>query len=167
MRAAHERLAGILERAKSWRVMAPRLHDWLIRRQIDMFRSSGATEGQRWSTYQGEPKYKAYKRALVRKGVIRDMSPLRFRGASKERLYPSLRYRSHPEHVWRPGNHKMVFGTRVPYAKRLEEGGTNQFGERFAPRKFATLGGRSRERLGQLVALYIARGTTRGNVWDR
>lgn len=42
-------------------------------------------------------------------------------GPEKNRLDPSLQNPAHPEHVWRVGNRRFKFGTRVPYSKFYQE----------------------------------------------
>ncbi len=150
------------QRIDTWTRVAPRLHDWTIRRQIDLFRSQGRSEGVAWAGYQAEPKYKAFKQA-----VLGDLTVLRWKGGKSERLYPSLVDKRNSEHVYQVGSNAVVVGTKVPYADRLQRGGKNQFGESAPGRPIAIMGDRSRAKLAQLLAVYIARGEARGNQWER
>lgn len=156
-------LKGIEKRVKGWRKTEPKLHRWLIRRQKDVFRTQGQSEGKKWVGYN--TKYKAYKQALVKAGYVRDMSLLRWTGG-RERLYPSLTQPSHTMHVFRRVDGGFVFGTRLPYARRLQEGiGKNQFGEPIAARPFAVISEKNQARLAQLLLLYI-RNDEQGNGWE-
>lgn len=93
------------------------------------------------------------------------MSKLRWRGG-KERLYPSLTQQSHQLHVFHRQGDGFVFGTRLKYAKRLNDGiGKNQFGEPVAARPFAVISERNQEKLAKLLLLYI-RDAEQGNGWD-
>ena len=58
-------LRGMAQRARAWTVTAPRIHDFLLSRQRIMFATAGASEGAPWAGYGGEPKYRAYKQAVL------------------------------------------------------------------------------------------------------
>lgn len=110
------------------RSLAP-VHEVMLTYAREQFRTSGRAGGQPWADYSGEPKYKAYKAAI---GA--DPRPLRWRPGSMERLMPSLTDPRDPAHLWRVAGDAVTFGSSLPYAARIERGGTNQFGERSPPR---------------------------------
>jgi phage gpG-like protein len=150
---------GISGRVRRWQIIAPRLHDFLTYKIRRIIASRGASEGHRIRGYGSEPKYKAYKKALMRAGIITGIDLLRFRGASKERLYPSLTRKSHPEHVYRVSRRwTMDVGTKVPYASSIWDGGTNKFGERQPERPFLKIGRRTRGELADQIYAWAANG---------
>ena len=155
-------LRGMEHRIERWTDAAPRIHDFLLVRQEELFASGGASEGQRWADYGQEPKYKAYKQA-----VLGDLTVLRWKGGKNERLYPSLVDPRRPNHAFSVGSNEVAMGTSLKYAKRLMRGGKNMFGEPMPARQLVGLGNRSTLRLAQLLTVYIARGTSRGNTWTR
>jgi phage gpG-like protein len=155
-------LDGMRLRIERWTDTAPRLHDFLLVRQRDLFATGGSSEGMKWAGYGGEPKYKAWKQA-----VLGDLTVLRWKGGKNERLYPSLTDPRHPHHVFDVGSNRVAMGTSLSYAKRLHRGGKNMFGEPMPARPLVGLGERSTMRLAQLLAVYIARGNSRGNTWSR
>lgn len=106
------------------------IHDVLIARARDQFRTGGKSEGQGWADYSSEPKYRAYKKAL---GASTE--PLRWVPGSMERLYPSLTNPRDPNHIWNLSGGVASFGSSLPYVARIESGGVNQFGERYPGRK--------------------------------
>lgn len=155
-------LADYARRITKWTVIAPRVHDFLLVRESELFDSSGASEGMAWAGYDREPKYKAWKQAITG-----DLTPLRWKGSDGERLMPSLTNPNHPNHVFRTSSDAVTMGTSLGYAGRLHKGGRNMFGEPHPARKLVGLGDRSTSRLAQLIAIYITRGEARGNVWSR
>lgn len=106
------------------------VHKELIEIERRLFESEGST-GQhgRWDRYSGEPKYAAF-----RARILGPTEPV-LRWGSRSRLAPSLTFADHPDHVFRAGPAKMAFGTSVPYAGRLAQGGVGPFGERYGPRR--------------------------------
>jgi len=154
-------LADMAMRTRKWTVLAPRIHDFLLIRERELFDSGGASEGKAWAGYGAEPKYKAWKQA-----VLGDLTVLRWKGGKAERLYPSLVDARSPHHVWRTGSDEVAMGTSLRYAERLHRGGTNMFGEPMPARPLVGLGPRSVGRLAQLITLYVARGDSRGNAWS-
>lgn len=150
------------ERARGWTDTAPRVHDFLLTRQRELWETQGASEAKPWPGLP--PKWAALKKAL---GV--DPRPLRWEPGVRERLFPSLTDPRHRLHVFEVVNREEVrFGTAVPYASRHDQGqGKNPFGETIRERPLATLSDRNQLRLGQLLAVYIARGARNDNVWDR
>jgi len=153
-------LDGMAYRIEHWTDAAPRLHDFLMVRMREKYDSAGSSEGTPWADYGAEPKYKAFKGA-----VLGDLTVLRWKGGD-ERLYPSLVSTRHPEHVFKVGQNKVEVGTAVPYAARIERGGKNMFGEPAPARDIVGLGDRSVLRLVQLLTVYVARGEARGNKWS-
>jgi len=154
-------LRSMSKRASNWQVLAPRIHDFILVREEQLFATGGASEGKAWAGYGAEPKYKAWKQA-----VLGDLTVLRWKGGKAERLYPSLVDPRSPHHVFRKGSDGVTVGTSLPYADRLHRGGKNMFGEAFPARPLVGLGARSTGRLAQLITLYVARGESRGNEWS-
>jgi phage gpG-like protein len=151
-------------RITRWQDTAPKLHKWMLLRIKQQIESQGQAEGTPWPALeQSEPRWAKLKAAL---GA--DPRPLRWEPGKRERLIPSLINARHPLHIWAARGDAYAFGTAVPYAGRHQNGtGTNPFGESIPKRPLVTLGDRSRGRLAQLMAIYIARGDTRGNRWDQ
>lgn len=118
-----------LEKVKPEESLEP-IHEVLLQRAREQFRSGGRAEGQPWADYSSEPKYAAYKKAL---GA--SPQPLRWVPGSMERLYPSLTNPRDPGHLWTLTGGKATFGSTLPYVARIESGGVNQFGERYPGRK--------------------------------
>ncbi len=81
------------------------------------YRTKGARGGTPWQSYNSEPVYKRIKIAVG--GGLDRM--LRWE-AGRERLYPSLVRTGHPDHVYEPRRLSVMFGTRVPYAIKHQEG---------------------------------------------
>ena len=148
------------DRITNWTDASARIHEWLIVRQKELFETQGQSEGIRWPVQQ--PGWAKLKQRMGVKPV-----PLRWIGG-KERLYPSLTKKSHPDHRFRVMSGKIEFGTNVPYAIRHDAGqGENPLGEKIPERKIAVLSDRNQERLAQLLAIYIVRGETNGNQWKK
>lgn len=119
------------------------MHPFMLTHMKRQFASDGAYGGAPWALYAREPKYTAYKIALVG-----HLTPLRWqKGGPFERLYPSLVDKSHPEHVWKSDGKGASFGTRVPHAASLNEGGVGPFGERYPARKIIAMRNESRKEL--------------------
>lgn len=155
-----KQLRGFSDRLNRWQQIAPRMHGYLLAREKDRWKTQGASEGDRWPKQQ--PKWARLKTKLGIEPV-----PLRWL-PGKERLFPSLTKKNHREHLWRKTFDGVHFGTKVPYAWRHALGkGKNPLGEQIPQRRFAHLSDRSQERLTQLLAVYIARGNSRGNRWDK
>lgn len=110
------------------------VHPWMINHVRTQFETSGRHGGAAWEGYGNEPKYKAFKRRVVGRLELLRWAP----DEGKERLYPSLVNTGHPDHVWQRDNHSARFGTSVPYASDLEEGGVGPFDERYPGRPILT-----------------------------
>lgn len=143
---------------RGWSDVAPRLHSFMIERQKETFRR----QGPGWAKYR--PKYRRYKQSLKDRGVVSIMDLLRWK-RGRERLYPSLTQRSHRKHIWRVEAHKVEFGTRYRIARRLEQGGVNQFGERYPGRQLIVISKANQERLANLLAAYVV-GSNTYNQWE-
>lgn len=145
-----------------WSQNSDAYEDFLIGIQKQNFKTSGASAGGRgsWRGYQAESKYKAYKHALVKAGRIRSMKVLRMEGSPQEKLYPSLTSKTHYAHVFRAHSDSVEFGTALPWARRLHDGGTNQFGERAPARPFLLMSRKQRKEASKLVASHIFMGKT-------
>jgi len=148
------------ERARLWERTAPRLHRFLLRRAEELFRTEGASEGARWPGYGGEPRWAAYKESLDV-----PLTRLRWEGG-KERLYPSLTRAQHPEHVFRRTAKGISFGTRVPYASRLHQGGEkNPFGERIPARPLLVTGKKTTGKLGRMILMHVVQDDSTSAPW--
>lgn len=116
------------------------VHPFMIKHSLKQFETAGAHGGEKWPGYENEPKYRGSKKAMVG-----HLEVLRWERGN-ERLFPSIVARTHPEHVFRSTAKTATFGTRVPYAKRLNEGGIGPFDEKYPPRKiFAMTRGQKKE----------------------
>lgn len=93
------------------------------------FKSHGSYGGKPWAFYGSEPKYLAFKEAI---GAM--PMPLRWM-ATMQRLYPALTKQSHPDRQLKKVGTNTVLDINIPYLKRIETGGTNQFGEQFPARQ--------------------------------
>lgn len=100
-------------------------HPFMLSHMRDVFRSGGAAAGQTWRGYASEPRYGAFKARILAQARPQ---PLRWQPGKKERLFPSLTSEG-GEHVHVSNSQAARFGTSVPYAARLEEGGIGPFGE--------------------------------------
>lgn len=128
-----KRLRGILNKkdvTEWWQSTGVHIaHNYFLDSVKENIQRQGALSGESWD-YSTEPKYKAYKRA-----VLGDLTVLRWKGGN-ERLYPSLINRSDREHLFIPKPNGALIGSRVDYAGRLAKGGTGPFGERYPARHF-------------------------------
>lgn len=165
---AAQGLAALLRdmggRITGWTAAAPKVHDFVLARLQEHVASEGRDTGTPWAPLEaGEPKWAALKAAL---GA--DPRPLRWEPGVRERLVPSIINRRHPLHVFEVRGGDVRVGTRVQYARRHDEGiGLNPFGEKIPARRLVGMSKRGRGRLSQLLAIYIVRGETRGNKWDK
>lgn len=106
------------------------------------FNTNGAHGGKPWAAYSSEPRYGAWKRRVAGHSKRLQMrEPF-------QRLRPSLIRRNHPENILRFQNKTLEFGTKVPYAKDLNEGGTGPFGEPYPPRKIFSF---KREQINDII----------------
>lgn len=122
-------------------------HPFMLSHMRDVFRSGGAAAGATWRGYEGEPRYGAFKAAVL--GQARPQ-PLRWQPGRQERLFPSLTEEG-GAHVHVTGKSAARFGTEIPYAARLERGGTNQFGEPSPARVFLRLDATRSAQLAELL----------------
>lgn len=107
------------------------------------FSSEGAYGGSPWAGYDAEPKYRAYKRA-----ILGHLSILRWqKGGPYEILYPSLTALGHPANIFRVNPNSVVYGTSVPYAEDLNKGGIGPFGERYPAREIIAMTGQQKTSL--------------------
>lgn len=118
-----------LQAADLRKVTGDATHPMVIEFARKQLASSGAYGGAPWDGYAGEPKYAAYKAAL---GV--SLSPLRWK-PGMERLAPAMTNPSDARHRWIKGPNGWTLDIALSYLARLETGGINQFGERFAARR--------------------------------
>lgn len=119
------------------------VHPFMLAHMRQQFRSDGAHGGKPWADFSNEPKYTAYKIAMVG-----HLTPLRWqKGGPFERLYPSLVDRTDVDHVWRSKKTSASFGTRVPHAATLNVGGIGPFGEKYKARKIIAMRDEQRKSL--------------------
>jgi len=156
--ALHRQIDEYQSRAGDITPITPVIHRLLIERIKAAFRTQGVSQGRKWPGYQNEPRYRGYKRKRASALTV-----LRWIGGDyPERLYPSMTQATHPEHVWRQVGNRISFGTRVPYARRLERGGKNFFGESAPPREFARLGDDGKVALAQILGRWVVTGKVGG-----
>lgn len=114
------------------------VHPYILRfveKQFDTHGEHG--RGGKWADYSSEERYAAMKQSIF------DELPgspdaedwlMRWRPASKERLYPSLVDEGHSDHVFRFSDTSVEIGTSVPYAKDLTRRTVGPKGEPSPPR---------------------------------
>jgi len=110
------------ERVENLRPVWQAIHDDFIDVMKKQFRTKGGYLGTKWLDYREEPAYCRYKMAMT---GLRDPADylLRWYPYRRERLYPSLVWTGHREHVFKKTAYSVTIGTKVPYAKLLHEGG--------------------------------------------
>lgn len=115
-------LAGVV---KDWRPVWGQVHvgGTFVERELswvgyaeELYRTRGFG---RWPAYEGEPKYRAYKRGIIRAEPERWLMDW----PKHPRLRPSMQNPSHPDHAYRSEPMLLEMGTRVPYAMALHHGG--------------------------------------------
>jgi hypothetical protein len=107
------------------------------------FNTLGAHGGKPWASLDGEPKYRAFKRAILGEQLA---AKVLWWDSKGERLRPSLVNPQHPEQVWQSSSTRAFFSSRVPYAADLIRGGRGPFGERYPGREiFAMTQGQRKE----------------------
>jgi len=139
------------------------IHPHMISFVKEVYDEQGDPTGTSWEGYGDEPKYAAYKAAVTQDWEEGDGDPrealpdgntagglMRWRG--EERLYPSLTRREHEDQINRVDGLEARFGTRVPWASRLVEGGEGPFGEPYPGRPLLTHGERARDELRLAIA---------------
>lgn len=100
---------------------------WLVSRK-EVFTTRGAAQGTPWQSYgEEERQYLAVKRKILGRWIT-DKDLLRWGFGDREKLYPSLTQKSHPDHFAQftntsnYGNAKFVVGTKLDYAQKHEKG---------------------------------------------
>lgn len=76
-----------------------------------------------WDRYSSEPKYRAYKLALVGHDKPGRWLP------GRERLAPSFFDAQSPWHLMKIEQGRLLIGSKLSYAQQFFSGGRNQFGE--------------------------------------
>lgn len=112
------------------------------------FDTLGGHGGEPWKSLDGEPKYKAYKKALLGESLANKVLWWSDEGA---RLRPSLVVPGHAEQEYLSDRGKFFFGTRVEHAASLIEGGVGPFGESFPARNIFRISQSDRKRLVTLI----------------
>lgn len=112
------------------------------------FDTLGEHGGKPWASLDNEPKYKAYKRALLGEDLANKVLWWDEDGA---RLRPSLVIPGHGEQEYAAERERFFFGTRVDHARSLIEGGTGPFGEPFPGRSIFAISQPDRKRLVTLI----------------
>lgn len=108
-----------------------RLHPFFLNHLEHQFKTSGDHGGAPWAGYEGEPRYRAFK-----KRVVGHLRPLEWdTGGQFEILRPSLVEPEHEHHVFTSRPLEAVVGTSYPPAARLATGGIGPFGEPFPARR--------------------------------
>lgn len=113
-------------------VVAP----WFLDHMRQQFESQGEHGGEPWAAYNQEPQYAAVKSSIFEEeGVDGKISDFILRWVpGQERLYPSLVRSGHSHHISQFGEMEASFGTSLPYADRLIEGGTGPYDEPYPGR---------------------------------
>lgn len=119
------------------------------RTRAQVFATRGASLGSAWPTYRqtGERQYAAIKSSIFGRRVG-DGDILRWQ-PGRERLYPSLTDRSHPEYIERTQRDSLTLGTAVPYASDHNRGqgrAPERLGGHAIPRRPFMRFGRNMER---------------------
>lgn len=128
------------------------VHPYLLRHWKKQFETEGKHGGRPWEGYGGEPKYAAYKMAIVGHHDL-----LRWEPGVSERLYPSITEPTHSEHIFRADATSMTAGTAVPYSDRLISGGTGPFDEPYPGRNWQRMTTMQKKKLVTLIQRSIRR----------
>jgi hypothetical protein len=112
------------------------------------FDTLGAHGGEPWESLDNEPKYKAYKKALLGESLANKVLWWDENGA---RLRPSLVEPGHQDQVYISSPKKFQFGTRVEHTGSLIEGGIGPFGEKYPGRNIFRISQSDRKRLVTLI----------------
>jgi hypothetical protein len=144
-------LLGMTDAVEDWRPAFESVHDLLIDVEKRLFDTEGASGSQGlWNRYTDEPRYRAFKRH-----ILGSEFPVLQWGRGGMRLMPSLTTKSHPEHVFTSTATTMEFGTSVPYADRLAQGGINPFGEHYPGRRAIDLNDRDRTEITRILIRHL------------
>lgn len=159
---AIDTINGILLRAQNLPDETDRdVHVFFLTRHEGLFKTQGASEGERWADYSGEPIYRAFKET-----VTGDLTLMRWRGGPRQDvLFRSLTHVGAPGGLFRRNGNNYLFGTKLTYAQRLSEGGTGPFGEKYPGRSPVALGRESRQKLAQLIGEVIRGNTPSASEW--
>lgn len=146
-------LMGVAGRVGDLRPAWNACHQYLLGAEEALFQSQGATGSKgRWAGYQGEPRYQRIKAWLV---PAAPAMVLVWGSKSTSRLWPSLTDPGHPDHHWAADEQSMTFGTRVPWAGRLAQGGPTPYRETAPPRLAIDLSNTDRRALVRLIQRHI------------
>ena len=142
---------------------------YVLEHMDQQFNTLGSHGGKPWESLDGEPKYRAWKAAIVGEDLARKVLWWSKRG---ERLRPSLVEANNPEQIWESSKTRAFFGTIVPYAGDLVRGGTNPFGERYPGREMFAMKQSQRKELVTLMQREIVqqvegRGYSRSQMRDQ
>ena len=125
------------------------LREFFMARYARSFATGGASEQQHFAGYEREPKYERFKRALTG-GVYL----LRWPGSN--RLLKSLTRVGGSDQVYRVTKRSATFGSRVPWAQDVHDGGANLFGEPQPARAYMRLGDPSIALLARITSKLVA-----------
>lgn len=118
-----------LEVLDSWKpIFDEVVHPYVLEHMRKQFRTEGRHGGAPWAGYHQEPKYAQYRANLVGDAPILSWTP------GNMVLRPSFTRSAHYLHVYRATDTKVTIGSSVPYAPRLNRGGTGPFGEAYSGR---------------------------------
>ena len=112
------------------------------------FETLGAHGGKPWASLASEPVYMAQKRAML--GAELAKKPLWW-SPDRERLRPSLVLPGHKDQRWESSATRAYFGTAVPYASSLINGGIGPYGERYPGRAIFSMSQAQRKGLVTLI----------------
>jgi|AKVG01.1.fsa_nt_gi hypothetical protein len=143
------------------------VHPYLLEHLAKNFDTLGRYGGDPWKSLKGEPKYYAYKKALLGQELA---DKVLWWDEEGERLRPSLIDSGDKDHRFTATPTSMFFGSAVDHASSLIEGGTGPFGESFPGRNIFAMTQSQRKGLITLIQRAIidkvnARGT-RGSFRD-
>jgi len=155
VREVKQKLLDLKKRIQNWTPIEDTIHDLFIARMDKAFQTSGRSEGNAWASYGAEPKYAAYKRAMVGHNDL-----LRWeKGGTYEMLYPSLMEKGHSNHIWnRTGLTSFEYGTSVAHARQIEQDHQGPFGEISAGREFSYIGNATTSMIAETVLDWVLLG---------
>lgn len=142
-----------------------RVHPWMLGFVEKVYDTQGAPTGTKWDDYSDEPKYEAYKSALLGEeqgdlpvGSNKPGGLMRWSDRAdygSERLYPSLTEPSDQDHFWNVSGTEADFGTSVGHAhSAAEEQTEGPRGEPSPPRPILRMTGTWKNALRVEIAGY-------------
>jgi len=169
--AAFSRVIGVSKKAVG--DMRPIFEEvvrpYVLEHMDQQFGTLGKHGGKAWKSLDSEPKYKAMKAALVGEALA---NKVLWWDSAGEVLRPALTKASDSNQVWVSERSRAFFGTGLPYASQLIEGGTGPFGESFPGRAIFAMSQSQRKELVTLIQRRIVaqidrRGVSRSMMRDQ